>query len=195
MRKTIFVVCVLLASLACAPAASAQDNQSQSAGKTTEPPHFYHLKLVVQELDAAGKVTNSRSYFTTISTGKELGYNANNSIRTESRMPMASGTFSTGGPSVMDTQFQYINVGTNFDIHDVHELGQQLSLHVKADISSFGGNAPVGGGNIHEPIIRHNQWESSLLIPIDKPTVIFTSDSLDSKGAMQVVATATPIPE
>ena len=32
-----------------------------------------------------------------------------------------------------------------------------------------------------------------VLIPIGKATVVFTSDSLDSKGSMQVVATVTPL--
>ncbi len=190
MRKTIFVVCVLLASLACAPAASAQDNQSQSSDKATEPAHFYRLKLVVQELDADGKITNSRSYSTTVSTNDK---DCCNSIRTGSQIPIAtSSSISTGSGTPANVQFQYVDVGTNFDIHDVHELGQQLSLHIKAAIKSEGDQAVIA--DVKEPIIRQNQWEASLLIPIDKPTVIFTSDSLDSKGAMRVVATATPIP-
>ena len=83
---------------------------------------------------------------------------------------------------------------TNFDIREVKEQGHQLALHVKADISSNGGNASLGGGsNFQEPIIRHNQWESPILIPVGKPTVIFSSDALESKNAMQVVATVTPI--
>lgn len=190
MRKTIFVFSILLASLAFMPTASAQDYQSQSASKTIEPAHFYHLKLVVQELDADGKVTNSRSYFTTVNTDKDSGAN---SIRAESHVPVGTGVFSAGSPSNVETQFQYINVGTKFDIRHVHELGRQLSLHVQADISSEGDAAVIG--NNKEPVIRHNQWEASVLIPIGRPTIVFTSDSLDSQGAMQVVATATPIPE
>jgi hypothetical protein len=32
-----------------------------------------------------------------------------------------------------------------------------------------------------------------VLIPIGKPSVVFTSDSLDNKGSMQLVVTATPL--
>lgn len=186
MRKTIFVVCLLLASLACMPAASAQDNNAQSAGKSAEPVHFYRLKLVVQELNADGKITNSRSYSTIIST--DLRSQRPNSIRTKTQVPESTST-------IQKQDFTYVNVEANFDIHDMKEFGHQLSFHISADISSYAGNAPIGDSTWTQPVIRHNQWESSVLIPIDKPTVIFNSDALDSKGAMQVVATATPIPE
>lgn len=179
MRKTIFVFCVLLASLSCALTASAQDSHSPGVDTSTEPAHFYHLKFVVQQLDADGKITNSRSYFTTVSTANK-GYSNEESIRTDSQVPYPSTT----------NRFDYVDVGIDFDIHDVNDLGRQLSLHVKAAVRSYLPPAIAGASAIS----CHNQWESSLLIPIGKPTVIFTSDSLDSKGAMQVVATATPIP-
>lgn len=179
MRKTIFVLCVLLAASAYTPALRAQDNNTQSTAKPAEPPHFYHLKLVVQELDADGKITNSRSYFTTVSTDKY----SHNSIRTTSRVPVPAGA---GGG------YRYEDVGINFDVHGVHEYGRQLSLDIQAVVDGYV-SVPAGSA-VQGPVLRHNQWEAPVLIPIDKPAVIFTSDSPDSKGVMQVVATATPIP-
>jgi hypothetical protein len=179
MRRTIFVVSVLLAALACPPASRAQDNNTQSAAKPAEPPHFYHLKLVVQELDADGKITNSRSYSTTISTDRQLGPV---SIRTESNVP---------GPNTPGA-LRTIHIDAKFDINNnVHEYGRQLSFRIESVVDSY---VPTDNG-APNPISRHNEWGAPVLIPIDKPTVIFTSDALDSKGAMQVVATATPIPE
>jgi hypothetical protein len=78
----------------------------------------------------------------------------------------------------------------NIDAHNAHEMGHQLSLDLVADVSSI---APTDDGRIHRPVIRQNKWQSSVLIPVGKATVVFTSDSLDSKGSMQVVATATAL--
>jgi hypothetical protein len=191
MRKSILAACILFAAFAVPAISFAQDQD-----KPAEPPapfHFYRLTLTVQEVDSAGKPTNSRSYATTVSTDNKNP--SSDSIRTSSRLPIASGAFSSGDKTnVQNVQFQYIDIGTNFDIRDVRDSGGQLSLHVKADISSNGGNVSVGNTTYQEPIIRHNQWEGPVIVPINKPTVIFSSDSLESKNAMQVVATVTPIP-
>lgn len=181
MRKTIFAVCLLLASLACAPATRAQNEGLPPASAQPQPPvHFYHLKLVVQDLDADGKVINSRSYSTSIST---KGGN-HSSIRVRTRIPVA-----TGG-----NNFSYSEIGNNFDIRDATEIGGQLAFWASADITTEAAPAAIQTDPpAKEPVTRHNQWEAHPLIPLGKPTVIFTSDALDSKGAMQVVATATAV--
>jgi hypothetical protein len=174
MRKPILAACILLAALTIPAIARAQDDQ-----KPAEPIHFYHLTLAVQELDASGKPINSRSYTTNVSTNSKSP--RDNSIRTGSKVPL---------PSDAEGHYTYIDVGINFDIHEVHEIDRQLSLHIKADISTYlprDNNSPAS-------VFRHNQWEAPVLIPIGKPTVIFSSDSLESKNAMQIIATATPIP-
>src|ERR1700679_1566433 len=186
MRKHILTSYILFAALAAPVISYAQD---QKPTESAEPFHFYHLTLTVQEVDSTNKPINSRSYSTIISTDSKSPYS--NSIRTSSRVPVVSGTFSSGEKVAQSTQYTYIDIGTNFDIREVKEQGRQLALHVKADISSNGGLTPLGGG-LGEPLIRHNQWESPILIPVGKPTVIFSSDALESKNAMQVVATVTP---
>jgi hypothetical protein len=51
--------------------------------------------------------------------------------------------------------------------------------------------AEVAG--IGEPVIRQNSWDSTVAIPIGKPTVVGSSDDLDSKGKLQVEVTATRV--
>jgi len=46
---------------------------------------------------------------------------------------------------------------------------------------------------INQPIIRQNKWQGICLIPTGKPTVVFSSDSLDSKGSTRILVTATPL--
>jgi type II secretory pathway component GspD/PulD (secretin) len=89
-------------------------------------------------------------------------------------------------------QFQYQDVGVNIDVKPAHEIGRQLSFDLRADITSAADNVEIDT-KIHEPIVRQNKWQAVVLIPIGKPTVVFTSDTLDSKGSMQLVVTATPV--
>jgi hypothetical protein len=90
-----------------------------------------------------------------------------------------------------NTQFQYIDVGVSIDAHDAKDQGDKLALYLVADISSLAGTQNISG--VNEPVVRQNKWQASVLIPIAKPTVVFTSDVLDSKGGMQLVLTATPV--
>jgi general secretion pathway protein D len=141
---------------------------------------------VVQELGTDGKPVNSRAYSTAVATNA----NERSVIRANSRVPIATGsTAGTTDGSVVNTQFQYQDVGVEIDVRNTHEIGRLLTLNLTADVKSMGGTALLG--STHEPIFRQNRWESWVLIPIGKATVVFKSDDLDSKGSMQMVVTAT----
>jgi hypothetical protein len=199
MRKIVILCSLLLLVPAFASKASAQEPASKAPASTQppEPVHYYHFDFVVEDLDTTGKVVNSRSYTTTVDT--EPHYLA--SIRTGSRIPVITGT--AGG----NTQYTYIDLGVEVDVRDVHTVGQQLAFDLIANLS--GEATPTPGSSsagqqsrwetdpklLHEPVIRQNKWQSRVLVPIGKRTVVFTSDSLDSKGSTRVVVTATPIEE
>ncbi len=192
MRKTILIWCLLLAAAAFVPPTFAQDTpRPTETAKAPEPPtHYYHLEIVVQELGADGKTTNSRSYTTTVSTDSR---EAQSSIRVGSRIPIATGTISKEGESnqaLLNTQFQYIDVGVKIDAERTREIGRQLSIGLSADVSSV---ASATDPALHQPVVRQNKWSAVVLIAVGKPTVVFTSDSLDSKGSMQLLVTATLI--
>jgi hypothetical protein len=191
MRKITLVCCLVFLTLAFGPKSFAQDDaKAQEAAKTPPPPdHYYHLELVVQEVGADGKPVNSRSYSTTVVTNSNRH---ETSIRTNSRVPVPFGLFSTDakGNAPVNTTFQYQDVGVRFDIRDVHDAGRLLTLNLAADVSTIGGAADPGT-NDRQSIVRQNKWESVVLLPIGKPTVVFKSDDLDSKGSVQVVVTAT----
>jgi hypothetical protein len=191
MRKTVQILlacCCLVLVSGSAGKLFAQDSaKSSEAAKMPEPPaHFYHIEFVVQETGADGKPTNSRTYSGTVSTSHtDRGF----SMRTGSRVPVTSGT--SGEGKNMSTQFQYIDVGVSIDARDAREDGDKLALALNADISSLADSrSPVEGA---QPVIRQNKWQASVLIPISKPTTVFTSDVLDNKGGMQLVVTATPV--
>jgi hypothetical protein len=191
MRKTLRLMltcCILIGVPASGGILLAQEsNAAQEQAKAPEPPaHFYHLEFVVQETGADGKPTNSRTYSGTVSTSRtDRGF----STRTGSRIPIATGAY--GDKENKNTQFQYLDVGVSIDARDAREEGDKLALSLNAEISSLAGTQTISG--VNEPVVRQNRWQASVLVPIGKTTVVFTSDVLDSKGGMQVVVTATAV--
>lgn len=177
MRKTILVSSFLFLALACASHASAQDQSKPAdAARAQEPPHYFHLELVVEELGSDGKPTNSRTYTTTVSTESR----GSASIRTNSKIPVPTGS--------SPAQYQYVDAGVRIDAQHASVIGHQLSVNLTADVNSV---SESHDPNLHQPIVRNNSWQALVLIPLGKPTVVFTSDVLDSKGSMQLVVTAT----
>ena len=86
--------------------------------------------------------------------------NAKASLKIGQKEPTASGSFQPGIGGVginplVNTQFQFIDVGVNVEIlPQVHDNGD-VSLHVDVDISNIAGQVNLGG--INQPIIgqRH----------------------------------------
>ena len=169
---------------------SAPAGKSPETAKAPETPvHFYHLDLVVKEIGENGKPSNSRTFSITVSTARGESV----SIRAGSRVPIATGSYSGAGAPV-NIQFRYQDLGVNFDVREVRDTGNRLAMFLQSDISGLGSSVPLGGPRgIEEPVMRQNKWSSPVLLPIGKPTVVFTSDDVDSKGSMEVVATATPL--
>ncbi len=154
-----------------AAAAGSVVAQNPEPPKPPEPAHYYKLEFVVKEVEG-GKVVNARSYMTSIATGNEIA-----SIRTGSKLVVEP------APG----QMQYLDVGVSLDCQNARELQGALALYVRADISSVSGPASP------KPVIRQNKWNAAAVVPINKPTLLFSSDDVASKGQMQVELTATPI--
>ncbi len=135
---------------------------------------FYRLNFVVKEVEGA-KVLNSRSFSTVVQVDAP-GMNAEaGSIRTGSKVP-------SGG--------NYIDIGVNIDVRRVRELPDgDLGLSVSADLSS---TAPEGGMP-DRPVIRQNRWSSYVVVPVNKPTVLFASDDATSKHQIQLELTASRV--
>ena len=88
--------------------------------------------------------------------------NGKASLKIGSRQPTASGSFGSalglsgaGVSPLVNTQFQYLDVGVNVEITPrVHDNGD-VSLHVDLEISSVNGSVNLGG--ISEPIISQKK--------------------------------------
>lgn len=158
------------------------------AAQETPPPanqteHYYRLNFTVEEANSAGSVTNARSYVATVVTEPST-----QTFKTGERVPIATGK--AGG----DTQVTYIDVGVNFEVHQMREVGDKLSFRLKTEMSSIANETVSNPGVAGDPLIRQNSWDSTVEIPIGKPTIVFSADDLQDKGKMQVELTATRLP-
>jgi hypothetical protein len=153
-------------------------SEPAKAGGTATEPRYFHLDFVVKELDG-GKTVNARAYAITASTDRER-----TSVRTGNKVPVPSGP--RGSPA--NTQFTYVDVGTNIDCAGLKEVQGHLTLMVTADVSSA-----LGTEDASSPVIRQVRWNAPAIVPLGKPTVIFSADDPSSKRQMQLELTARPI--
>ena len=81
------------------------------------------------------------------------------------RVPVATGSFQPGIGGVginplVNTQFQYLDVGVNVDITPRIHAGREVSMKVSLDISSVTGQSNIGG--ISQPIIGQRKIEHEI---------------------------------
>jgi hypothetical protein len=190
MRKLALFCFLLTFALLPVHTVNAQDAaKTPEAPKAAEPPvHYYHLDFVIMEVGADGKPVNSRAYSTTVTTEPHT----NSDIRTGSRIPIVTGGHADNSPDKrLEMQYQYLDVGVNIGVRNAREAGRDLAFDLKAEVSSLAATPSPSGAA--DPVIRQNLWQTAVLIPVGKSTVVFKSDALESKGGMQVSVTATPL--
>ena len=182
MRKSVLINSVLILlglALFAAPVRSQESKSSESKPATSKPQpeaHYYRLQFVLKEIGDDGRVVNSRTYYTDVVTEGRFSQ-----VRAGTKIPIRTND---------KNEIQYLDLGVNIDCDSAHETPQGLGLRISAEISSVAN--PTSGG-IQSPVVRQNRWSSEALLPIDKPTVVFSSDNLENKGRMQVEVTATPV--
>ena len=81
------------------------------------------------------------------------------------RVPVATGSFQPGIGGVginplVNTQFQYLDVGVNIDITPHVHAGREVTLKISMDISSVTGQSSIGG--INQPIIGQRKIEHEI---------------------------------
>jgi hypothetical protein len=159
--------------LICASSASAQDKPATAPAASATPKHYYRLNYVLKESDE-GKVINQRSFVMSASTEGTSW----RSMRAGTRLPL-------GGANPKDVN--YIDVGVNIDTR-IQDSGEGLAMDVTTDISSAGTENNSGA----PPVIRQVKVRSEALVPVGKPTTLFTADDPASRHRFELEVTATP---
>lgn len=103
------------------------------------------------------------------------------SLKIGQRIPIATGSYSAGTTTavsaLVQTQFQYLDVGVNIDMTPIVHYDRDVTLKLKIEVSSEAGTTSIGG--ISEPIIsqkvidhtiRLKQGEVSILAGILQKT-------------------------
>jgi hypothetical protein len=170
------LVAALMAGSCWAQAEKAKDEQQK----------FYRLDFVIKEV-ADSKIVNARTYSTMISTSVVSSFDPGHSgdqIRAGNKVPRQ-----TGSPS---NPYEYTDVGVSIDCRSAHQVENQLALVVQAEVTNVAPGQTAGTGFL-PPLLRENKWSSNVIVPLRKPTVIFSSDDPTSTHKMQVELTATPM--
>jgi hypothetical protein len=150
-----------------------------SAGVAQKPDQpedmrVFKLDVVVREVEA-GKVVSSRNYSVSLAQSSQTDA----SLRTGDRVPI---------PGSKEGQFSFLEAGTSIDFHYMQIRGNDLIIRVTADISSI-----VPSPNPSMPVVNTTRWNAPVIVPLRKPTIVFSSDSASTKRQMQLEITATPL--
>jgi type II secretory pathway component GspD/PulD (secretin) len=93
-----------------------------------------------------------------------------------------------------NNRWEQIDVGVNIDCRQLEVMDNRASLDIKAEISSVMEPSKADSAPFTSlPIIRQNQWESRVVIPVKQQSVLFSSDDPASKRIMRVELTVTPL--
>lgn len=191
MRKptTRWALMAVMALCIAVPAAAAQEGDAKTEAKSktdqAEMPRIqpYRLDFSLVELQD-GKPVNTRRYSMLLNVGDHR------EIKIGTRVPVVSGGSSVN-PAV-DTQYQYLDVGTRIDARLVQEHDGDLTLAVGSEISNLDSDAgPVRPGSMLPPIIRNMHIDGSTVITSGKAVVFGSVDDPNSPRQFELEVTAT----
>ncbi len=91
------------------------------------------------------------------------------------RLPVATGSYQAGvataiTSSLVNTQFQYLDIGVNIDMKPTVHYDRDISMKLKIEVSSQNGVENLGG--INEPIITQRKTEGTIRVREGEATVL-----------------------
>ena len=91
------------------------------------------------------------------------------------RIPIATGSYQTGAAtaivsSLVNTQFQYIDVGVDMTIKPTVHFDRDVSMKFKVEVSATNGNSSIGG--ITEPIITQRVVDQTIRLKDGEPNLL-----------------------
>lgn len=95
-------------------------------------------------------------------------------LRVGDRVPVATGSFQAGSSvginPLVNTQFQYIDVGVNADITPRVHPDHEVSLKISIEVSSVTGSTTIGG--IQQPIISQRKIEHDIRLKEGEASIL-----------------------
>jgi hypothetical protein len=135
--------------------------------QTSQPVHFYRLNFVIRER-SENTLVSERSYSLGISAAVAAGGSGTGTTEGRDWWSLRSGTRVPAGSN-------YVDVGFNVDVRAL-DVGGALQLRLKADLSSLPPGEPATNSL---PPIRQMRVEEAVLVPVGKPTLLYTGEDLN----------------
>ncbi len=128
------------------------------------PRKGYRVSYTFTELDS-GKRVGTQHYSLVVSNGQRV------TVKEGSKVPIATGT--SGAAGATQTQYQYLDVGMNFDVTFTETAGGGL-LKSKVEQSSLAEDK--SGFRAQDPIVRQTSYEGSPVVVLGKPAILSSLD-------------------
>lgn len=169
----------------------AQDStpKAEPAEKTV---HAYRLDFSLNELEGEKKV-NSRHYSLSVDVP-----GGQQEVKIGTRVPVATGFVNTGGSSgstggpVINTQFQYLDVGTHIWC-TLKDHGEELELLAGTEISNIDAAPSRETDGLTDPVLRQIKIGGSTILSPGKPILIGSADDPTSNRQFQLEVTLTKL--
>jgi type II secretory pathway component GspD/PulD (secretin) len=148
------------------------------------PRKAYRLTFTLADSDA-GKRVGIQHFSIIVAAGQRT------TLKQGSKIPVLTG--STKNPG--DTQFQYLDVGMNFDV-SLDDSPGGLRLKAKVEDSSVGSPSEYGNSSgplAQEPIIHQTALEGSSIVTIGKPLTLGSVDVAGSTRHLDIEVVAEPV--
>jgi general secretion pathway protein D len=91
------------------------------------------------------------------------------------KVPIATGSFQTGAAtaivsSLVNTQFQYLDVGVNIDMKPTVHYDRDVTIKMKIEVSNTNGNVNLGG--ISQPIITQRTTDQTIRLKEGEASIL-----------------------
>jgi type II secretory pathway component GspD/PulD (secretin) len=135
------------------------------------PKKIYRLTYTVSEMDGAKRLSSQR-FTMMLADGQRM------TLKQGSKVPIATGSIGTANaPASSQTQFQYLDVGMNFD-STLSSVAGGAVMKTKVEQSSVAETTTIA--QVQEPVIRQTSLEGTSVLTAGKP---LTLGSLDIPGS------------
>jgi type II secretory pathway component GspD/PulD (secretin) len=165
--------------LVCAPP-DLQAVAERVVRELDKPRSRYKITYTFTESDG-GKRMGTQHFTMLVTAGQRM------TVKEGSRVPIATGTYTPGGASSVQTQFQYIDVGMNFDV-TLSETAAGALLKTKVEQSSMVQSSPP-----MQPVVRQLSFEGSPTLVAGKPAIVTSLDMPESTRHVDVEVVMEPV--
>jgi type II secretory pathway component GspD/PulD (secretin) len=146
------------------------------------PKKAYRLAFTFTEVDGGKKVGEMHSAIDVVSGMRTT-------LKNGTKVPVATGSYSSTGAVGTQTQFTYLDVGLNIDVTLDEDAGG-ARLKSKVEQSSIGESHEIAG--VLEPVVRQTVMEGTSLLTMGKPVSLGSLDITGSTRHLEIEVVLEP---